>query len=47
MRLARLRPRHHPERALLLASAGWQECVAALQRCVAPTQLEFDGGAST
>ena len=46
LRLARLRARHHPERAALLASTAWQECGAALQRCVAPAQLEFDGGAS-
>jgi beta-N-acetylhexosaminidase len=44
LRLARLRPRAHPERAALLASEHWRASRAALQRCVAPLPLQFDGG---
>ena len=44
LRLARLRPRAHPERAALLASEHWRACQAALQRCTAPAPLQMDGG---
>ena len=44
LRLARLRPRAHPERATLRASEYWRACQAALQRCTAPAPLQFDGG---
>lgn len=44
LRLARLRARVHPRRATLLASDHWRACRAALQRCVAPLPLLFDGG---
>ncbi len=44
LRLARLRPRAHPERATLLASEHWRACQAALQRCTAPAPLQMDGG---
>jgi beta-N-acetylhexosaminidase len=41
LRLARLRARVHPGHAALLASAEWQQSRAALQRCVAPPELQF------
>ena len=44
LRLARLRPRAHPDRAALLASEHWRACQAALQRCTAPAPLQMDGG---
>jgi len=42
LRRARLRARAHPERAALLASARWQECRAALERCRSPAPLQLD-----
>jgi beta-N-acetylhexosaminidase len=44
MRLARLRARAHPSLADLRKSQQWQQCSAALQRCVTTAPLQFDGG---
>jgi len=41
MRLARLRGRPHYDRGQLLASANWIRCRAALERCMAPPELEL------
>jgi beta-N-acetylhexosaminidase len=43
LRLARLHGKHAPARAELLATAHWQECAAAINRCLAPPALALDG----
>jgi beta-N-acetylhexosaminidase len=41
LRLARLRPHAHPERAALLASEHWRVCRESLDRCAQPPALQF------
>jgi len=44
LRLARMRGRHAVDRTALLASAEWQHCRAALERCSAPPELQLGAG---